>query len=240
MNLDLDDPVALRNEADRLEELAQSYRLKARELEILRISHPKPALNRTTQEEKIIEAFKTRFERNSLSVRSYNCLRAAEIDYVLDLVSLDIFSVRGFRNFGKASYTEVAGLVKNLSGVKMTDWLGKGELFDKPTKKLAAIALSEFQQENKISFLKGDIGLLCDYLENYKIDSSLKLISLRVSDLKSQDLSEWRYRGMAKAFYRRLGITLPDWFEDDAYLFDKDTRELCQILSKKLSEEGNL
>ncbi len=52
-----------------------------------------------------------------LSVRAYNCLKAAEIKTLGDLVSYDIADLLKFRNFGKKSLTELEELVreKNLT-----------------------------------------------------------------------------------------------------------------------------
>ncbi len=51
-----------------------------------------------------------------LSVRAYNCLKAADIKTLGDLVQLDIADMMKFRNFGKKSLTELEQLVaeKNL------------------------------------------------------------------------------------------------------------------------------
>jgi DNA-directed RNA polymerase subunit alpha len=51
-----------------------------------------------------------------LSVRAYNCLKAADIKTLGDLVQLDISDMMKFRNFGKKSLTELEQLVadKNL------------------------------------------------------------------------------------------------------------------------------
>jgi DNA-directed RNA polymerase subunit alpha len=48
-----------------------------------------------------------------LSVRAYNCLRAAEIKTLGDLVKYDIADLLKFRNFGKKSLTELENLVKS-------------------------------------------------------------------------------------------------------------------------------
>jgi DNA-directed RNA polymerase subunit alpha len=52
-----------------------------------------------------------------LSVRAYNCLKAADIESLGDLVSYNIADLLKFRNFGKKSLTELEELVaeKNLS-----------------------------------------------------------------------------------------------------------------------------
>jgi DNA-directed RNA polymerase subunit alpha len=49
-----------------------------------------------------------------LSVRALNCLKAAEVDTVADLVSYTKADLMKFRNFGKKSLTELEDLVSNL------------------------------------------------------------------------------------------------------------------------------
>lgn len=60
---------------------------------------------------------KTQLHDLDLSVRAYNCLKAAEVKTLGDLVQLDITEVMKFRNFGKKSLTELEQLVadKNLT-----------------------------------------------------------------------------------------------------------------------------
>ncbi len=48
-----------------------------------------------------------------LSVRAFNCLRAAEIKTLGDLVQYDIADLLKFRNFGKKSLTELEDLVRD-------------------------------------------------------------------------------------------------------------------------------
>ncbi len=59
---------------------------------------------------------KTSLAELDLSVRAYNCLKAANIRTLGDLVSLEISDMLKFRNFGKKSLTELEQLVadKNL------------------------------------------------------------------------------------------------------------------------------
>ena len=49
-----------------------------------------------------------------LSVRALNCLKAAEVETVADLVSYTKADLMKFRNFGKKSLTELEDLVANL------------------------------------------------------------------------------------------------------------------------------
>jgi DNA-directed RNA polymerase subunit alpha len=48
-----------------------------------------------------------------LSVRALNCLKAAEVDTLGDLVSFNKNDLMKFRNFGKKSLTELDELVAN-------------------------------------------------------------------------------------------------------------------------------
>lgn len=60
---------------------------------------------------------KTPLSELDLSVRAFNCLKAAEIRTLADLVSYNIADMLKFRNFGKKSLTELEELVatKNLT-----------------------------------------------------------------------------------------------------------------------------
>lgn len=60
---------------------------------------------------------KTNLTDLDLSVRAFNCLRAAEIKTLGDLVSFDVADLLKFRNFGKKSLSELEELVreKNLT-----------------------------------------------------------------------------------------------------------------------------
>jgi len=55
---------------------------------------------------------KTPLSDLDLSVRAYNCLKAAEIKTLGDLVKFDIADLLKFRNFGKKSLTELEELVR--------------------------------------------------------------------------------------------------------------------------------
>ena len=48
-----------------------------------------------------------------LSVRALNCLKAAEVDTLGDLVTFSKSDLMKFRNFGKKSLTELEELVEN-------------------------------------------------------------------------------------------------------------------------------
>lgn len=60
---------------------------------------------------------KTPLSELDLSVRAYNCLKAADVKTLGDLVSLQIADMMKFRNFGRKSLTELEQLVaeKNLT-----------------------------------------------------------------------------------------------------------------------------
>jgi len=55
---------------------------------------------------------KTQLSDMDLSVRAYNCLKAADIRTLGDLVQLDLQDMMKFRNFGKKSLTELENLVE--------------------------------------------------------------------------------------------------------------------------------
>ena len=58
------------------------------------------------------KVLKTPLADMDLSVRAYNCLKAAEIRTLGDLVQLDMSDMMKFRNFGKKSLTELENLVE--------------------------------------------------------------------------------------------------------------------------------
>ena len=58
------------------------------------------------------KVLKTPLQDMDLSVRAYNCLKAADIRTLGDLVQLDISDMMKFRNFGKKSLTELENLVQ--------------------------------------------------------------------------------------------------------------------------------
>lgn len=66
---------------------------------------------------KMRKLLKTPLADLDLSVRAYNCLKAADVRTLGDLVSLEISDMMKFRNFGKKSLTELEQLVaeKNLT-----------------------------------------------------------------------------------------------------------------------------
>lgn len=58
------------------------------------------------------KVLKTSLGDMDLSVRAFNCLKAADIKTLGDLVQLDITDMMKFRNFGKKSLTELENLVQ--------------------------------------------------------------------------------------------------------------------------------
>jgi DNA-directed RNA polymerase subunit alpha len=59
------------------------------------------------------QLLKTKLSDMDLSVRALNCLKAADIDTLGDLVSYNKNDLLKFRNFGKKSLTELEDLVEN-------------------------------------------------------------------------------------------------------------------------------
>jgi DNA-directed RNA polymerase subunit alpha len=59
------------------------------------------------------QLLKTKLVDMDLSVRALNCLKAAEVDTLGDLVSFNKHDLMKFRNFGKKSLTELDELVAN-------------------------------------------------------------------------------------------------------------------------------
>ncbi len=59
------------------------------------------------------QLLKTKLVDMDLSVRALNCLKAAEVDTLGDLVSFNKSDLMKFRNFGKKSLTELEELVNN-------------------------------------------------------------------------------------------------------------------------------
>jgi DNA-directed RNA polymerase subunit alpha len=80
---------------------------------------PKVEQDETVDEEYLHmrKLLKTSLSDLDLSVRAYNCLKAADIKTLGDLVQLEISDMMKFRNFGKKSLTELEQLVaeKNLT-----------------------------------------------------------------------------------------------------------------------------
>ena len=60
-----------------------------------------------------VRLLSTKLVDMDLSVRALNCLKAADIRSLADLVSYDVADMLKFRNFGKKSLTEIQDLVKS-------------------------------------------------------------------------------------------------------------------------------
>ena len=73
------------------------------------------------------QLLKTRLVDMDLSVRALNCLKAAEVDTLGDLVSFNKNDLMKFRNFGKKSLTELEELV-NVKGLNFGMDLSKYKL----------------------------------------------------------------------------------------------------------------
>ena len=73
------------------------------------------------------QLLKTRLIDMDLSVRALNCLKAAEVDTLGDLVSFNKNDLMKFRNFGKKSLTELEDLV-NVKGLSFGMDLSKYKL----------------------------------------------------------------------------------------------------------------
>ncbi|MBR5133431.1 MAG: DNA-directed RNA polymerase subunit alpha, partial [Alistipes sp.] len=61
------------------------------------------------------QLLKTKLADQDLSVRALNCLKAADVDTVGDLVKLHRNELLKFRNFGKKSLTELDELLASLN-----------------------------------------------------------------------------------------------------------------------------
>ena len=61
------------------------------------------------------QLLKTKLSDQDLSVRAVNCLKAADVDTVGDLVKLNRNDLLKFRNFGKKSLVELESLLTSLN-----------------------------------------------------------------------------------------------------------------------------
>lgn len=89
-----------------------------------------PAAEVETYDEEILhmrQLLKTKLADLDLSVRALNCLKAAEVDTLGDLVTYSKADLMKFRNFGKKSLTELDELVAN-KGLEFGMDLGKYKL----------------------------------------------------------------------------------------------------------------
>lgn len=70
--------------------------------------------HKNLERERIKKILLTPVDELELSVRAHNCLKAAEIKYISDLVRKDESEMLQFRNFGRKSLAELAEIVENL------------------------------------------------------------------------------------------------------------------------------
>ncbi|GAB6281584.1 MAG: DNA-directed RNA polymerase subunit alpha [Ignavibacterium sp.] len=70
--------------------------------------------HKNLENERIKKILLTPVDELELSVRAHNCLKAAEIKYIADLVRKDESEMLQFRNFGRKSLAELAEIVENL------------------------------------------------------------------------------------------------------------------------------
>jgi DNA-directed RNA polymerase subunit alpha len=80
----------------------------------MQLSGNRPAAAEPIDEETLAmrKVLKTSLGEMDLSVRAYNCLKAADIKTLGELVQLDMADMMKFRNFGKKSLTELENLVE--------------------------------------------------------------------------------------------------------------------------------
>jgi len=62
----------------------------------------------------MFQLLKTKLVDMDLSVRALNCLKAADVDTLGDLVTYNRNDLLKFRNFGKKSLTELDDLLDNM------------------------------------------------------------------------------------------------------------------------------
>ncbi|RZJ93038.1 MAG: DNA-directed RNA polymerase subunit alpha, partial [Hymenobacter sp.] len=95
----------------------------------MQLSGNRPAVAEPIDEETLAmrKVLKTSLGEMDLSVRAYNCLKAADIKTLGELVQLDMADMMKFRNFGKKSLTELENLVEE-KGLHFGMDLGKYRL----------------------------------------------------------------------------------------------------------------
>lgn len=93
--------------------LIQHFMLFSDELITLDTQVKEPAQEVDENFMQIRKILKTPLADLDLSVRAYNCLKAADIKSLADLVSYDIADLLKFRNFGKKSLSELEELVRD-------------------------------------------------------------------------------------------------------------------------------
>jgi DNA-directed RNA polymerase subunit alpha len=109
------------NPEDALQEAAKIliYHFQLFSKETIALDTAKPEEEEAVDEEilKMRKLLKTALADLDLSVRAYNCLKAANVKSLGDLASLEVSDMMKFRNFGKKSLAELEQLIadKNLS-----------------------------------------------------------------------------------------------------------------------------
>ncbi len=90
---------------------------------------PKPIEEEQVDEEMLHmrKLLKTNLTDLDLSVRAYNCLKAADVKTLGDLARLEVSDMMKFRNFGKKSLTELEQLIAE-KGLTFGMDLGKYKL----------------------------------------------------------------------------------------------------------------
>jgi DNA-directed RNA polymerase subunit alpha len=91
---------------------------------------PKEESEQDAEFARIRKVLLTPVDELELSVRSHNCLRAANIKTIADLVRRDESELLKFRNFGRKSLAELAEIIeaeKLTFGMDVTKYLKEGE-----------------------------------------------------------------------------------------------------------------
>lgn len=103
------------NPEDALQEAAKIliYHFQLFSKETIALDTAKPEEEETVDEEilKMRKLLKTSLADLDLSVRAYNCLKAANVKTLGDLASLEVSDMMKFRNFGKKSLAELEQLI---------------------------------------------------------------------------------------------------------------------------------
>jgi DNA-directed RNA polymerase subunit alpha len=107
------------NPEDALQEAAKIliYHFQLFSSETIALDTAKPEEEETVDEEilKMRKLLKTSLADLDLSVRAYNCLKAANVKTLGDLASLEVSDMMKFRNFGKKSLAELEQLIADKS-----------------------------------------------------------------------------------------------------------------------------
>ena len=103
------------NPEDALQEAAKIliYHFQLFSKETIALDTAKPEEEETVDEEilKMRKLLKTSLADLDLSVRAYNCLKAANVKTLGDLASSEVSDMMKFRNFGKKSLAELEQLI---------------------------------------------------------------------------------------------------------------------------------